>query len=72
MSSSIFFVFQRRSISLSRIDKTTGRYTAQKDEIQKVIEKQQEYYQVMAYQKVVKEYGTAISEANVQMAISEK
>jgi CII-binding regulator of phage lambda lysogenization HflD len=54
------------------IDKTTGRYTAQKDEIQKVIEKQQEYYQVMAYQKVVEEYGAALSEANVQMAISEK
>ncbi|WP_313077016.1 hypothetical protein [Lacrimispora sp.] len=43
MSSSIFFVFQRISISLSGIDKTTGRYTAQKDEIQKVIEKQQGY-----------------------------
>ena len=54
------------------IDKTTGRYTAQRDEIQKVIEKQQEYYQVMAYQKVVEEYGAALSEANVQMAVSEK
>ena len=54
------------------IDKTTGRYTAQRDEIQKVIEKQQEYYQVMAYQKVVEEYGAALSEANVQLAISEK
>ena len=54
------------------IDQTTGRYTAQRDEIQKVIEKQQEYYQVMAYQKVVEEYGAALSEANVQMAISEK
>jgi CII-binding regulator of phage lambda lysogenization HflD len=54
------------------IDKTTGRYTAQKDEIQKVIEKQQEYYQLMGYQKVVEEYGAALSEANVQMAISEK
>ncbi len=54
------------------IDKTTGRYSAQRDEIQKVIEKQQEYYQVMAYQKVVEEYVTALSEANVQMAISEK
>ena len=54
------------------IDLTTGRYTAQKDEIQKVIDKQQEYYQVMAYQKVVEEYGAALSEANVQLAISEK
>lgn len=54
------------------IDKTTGRYTAQRDEIQKVIEKQQEYYQVMAYQKVVEEYGAALSEANVQLAISER
>jgi hypothetical protein len=26
----------------------------------------------MAYQKEVEEYGTALSEANVQMAISEK
>lgn len=54
------------------IDKTTGRYTAQRDEIQKVIEKQKEYYQMMAYQKVVEEYGAALSEANVQMAVSEK
>lgn len=54
------------------IDKTTGRYTAQRDEIQKVIEKQQEYYQMMAYHQVVEEYGAALSEANVQMAVSEK
>ncbi|MBP2660032.1 MAG: hypothetical protein H6Q69_3064 [Firmicutes bacterium] len=63
---------QLKNYAQQLIDKTTGRYTAQRDEIQKVIEKQQEYYHVMAHQKVVEEYGAALSEANVQLAISEK
>lgn len=54
------------------IDQTTGRYTAQKDEINAVIQKQQEYLQVMAYTQVVGEYSNALAKANVELSISEK
>lgn len=56
----------------SMIDLTTGRYTAQRDEIQKVIDKQEEYYQVMAYQEAVSKYRGALAEANVELSVAEK
>ncbi|KJJ65437.1 hypothetical protein [Clostridium sp. FS41] len=55
-----------------KIDMTTGRYTTQKDEIQKVIEKQQEYMRVMAYDQVVSDYANALAKANVELAVSER
>ncbi|WP_124067505.1 hypothetical protein [Clostridium sp. E02] len=54
------------------IDKTTGRYTAQEEAIKKVIQKQQEYYDVIAYQKITEQYNETLAEANVQLSISEK
>lgn len=55
-----------------KIDMTTGRYTAQRDEIQGVIEKQQEYIRVMAYTQVVSDYANTLAKANVELAVSEK
>lgn len=54
----------------SMIDLTTGRYTAQKDEIEDVIRKQEEYYAIMTYQSVIDEYAQNLAKATVQLEIS--
>ncbi len=54
------------------IDMTTGRYTAQKNELEKVIQKQQEYQELLLYKEIVDKYTTALSEANIQLEVSEK
>lgn len=54
------------------IDTVTGKYTAQKDEIYKLIEAQQAQMQVDAYQKVMEKYSDAIAETNVELAIAEE
>ena len=54
------------------IDTTTGRYTAQKSEMEKLINAQEEYYRVLAYEDVVKNYGSALASANVELEIANK
>lgn len=54
----------------SMIDLTTGRYTAQKDEIEDVIRKQEEYYAIMTYQSVIDEYAQNLAKATVQLELS--
>lgn len=54
----------------SKIDMTTGKYTAQKDELLATIEAQKEYYRVVAYKDVVEQYGKALAEANVELEVS--
>lgn len=54
------------------IDATTGRYTAQKNEMEKLINAQEEYYRVLAYEDVVKNYGSALASANVELEIANK
>lgn len=54
------------------IDMTTGRYAAQKEELQQVIDKQKEYQDLLLYKEIVDKYATALSEANIQLEVSEK
>lgn len=54
----------------SMIDLTTGRYTAQKKEIEDVIRKQEEYYAIMTYQSVIDEYAQNLAKATVQLELS--
>lgn len=56
----------------NQIDATTGRYTAQKDEILKTIEAQKEYYRIAGYKDVVEQYSKALAEANVELEVSEQ
>lgn len=55
----------------SAIDTVTGKYTAQKDEIEKVIKAQQEYKQAVAYEEVIGQYETAQQKANVQLEMAQ-
>jgi methyl-accepting chemotaxis protein len=54
----------------SMIDQTTGRYSAQREELEKVIKKHEDYMMAMAYSQVVSEYSTALANANVELEIS--
>lgn len=54
------------------IDMTTGRYTAQKDEVLKLIDAHQEYQKVLTYQSIMEDYNKALAEANVQLEVSEE
>ena len=55
-----------------QIDMTTGKYTAQKEELLKTIEAQKEYYRVAGYKDVVEQYSKALAEANVELEVSEQ
>lgn len=55
----------------SAIDTVTGKYTAQKDEIEKVIKAQQEYKQAAAYEEVIGQYEAAQQKANVQLEMAQ-
>ena len=50
------------------LDQETGRFTAQKDEIEKVIDKQKELYRVQAAEEAAKEYIKLQIEAEVDKA----
>lgn len=56
----------------NQIDMTTGKYTAQKEELLKTIEAQKEYYRVAGYKDVVEQYSKALAEANVELEVSEQ
>lgn len=56
----------------SAIDDVTGKYTAQKDEIKKLIAAQKEQMEADAYKKIMGEYADAITKANVELAVSQK
>lgn len=65
-------LIQQCPLLAQAIDGVTGKYTAQRDEIEKLIRAQQEQMQVEAYQKVVGEYADALSKANVEMEIAKR
>jgi uncharacterized protein YdhG (YjbR/CyaY superfamily) len=56
----------------NKIEMTTGKYTAQKDELLKIIDAQKEYYRIAGYKEVVEQYSKALAEANVELEISEQ
>lgn len=56
----------------NQIDATTGRYTAQKDELLKTIDAQKEYFRVVGYKDIVEQYSKALAEANVELEVSEQ
>lgn len=56
----------------NQIDMTTGKYTAQKEELLKTIEAQKEYYRIAGYKDVVEQYSKALAEANVELEVSEQ
>ena len=56
----------------NKIEMTTGKYTAQKDELLKIIDAQREYYRIAGYKEVVEQYSKALAEANVELEISEQ
>ena len=54
------------------IDDVTGRYTAQKDEIYKLIQAQQEQMQADAYKKLSQEYSDALKREQIELEVSRK
>lgn len=54
------------------IDGVTGKYTAQKEEIYKLIEAQKEQMKADSYADLVDEYTVALDKANIQLEISEQ
>ena len=54
------------------IDTTTGKYTGQRDEVKKLIEKTVDYYKTLAYQDYIKKYTSELVELEMQQETNRK